>query len=673
MSVCRCFGAVLASFVAKVKVRSLRRVRYTLIHVPSTVRVIVLVATMADAPIEDDLEHAQKSPPAEQLAITASLSVDLSQALKWDNSFKDPSLEQRYANSWWFQTRLILHHIRLVAAIQATIILAYIFLVDGGRSFLVTQTTALIQQLLCFCVVFLWGGEIQRTSGGQNTLLAAVFLPLMSTWLLSWMFQQGFAGGGWCHLGSSVDMEIFCRGAQIKKLPQELLCYTFLTTAALIVYTNVSMVLLACYLGAFCVLIVTTAGQAAGSGCILFVGSSVFFVIIAQSQELSFRHRFVADEQLMLHARAIAQYSEAFQAISIHDLSQPCFGLGSGNGGERENRGKRKDKMDDLYTTMPATDLVHLSSSVFDAPGSVGAPVEGAAVKRRKEAGPEPNGIGAILQPLIDTSPEAIVVVNRTTAHFEMQNSIFVQMVDPEDSVNFHELLKAHLCHLFACNPGAFNASYPTTIGHTSLNICASCVESSELVMVRIQDISIMMRQQQNLRMMIDHMVELAQRVQTPERAFGNVFRSTSDRSLPDDLHFADNVFATDEKGVASDAPSSSESSIKVSDDTRSSSDLLDLMDLGSFMAGIQEQQQECENSADIKIQVQSTSVVKKKTKRRTEPKKNKVQTENKVKTARKPYRFCVSCWIMKGEWIIKALTTPDGCNVQVGGHTQMR
>ena len=667
--------------------------------------------------MQDDLEHAQKSPPAENLAVTASSSstADLSQALNWDNSFKDPSLEQKYANSWWFETCLILHHIRLVAAIQATIILAYIFLVHEGRSFLVTQTTALIQQLLCFCVVSLRGGEIQRTAHGQNTLLAAVFLPLMSAWLLSWIFQRGFAGGGWCHLGSSVDMEIFCLGVQNKKLPQELLCYTFLTTAALIVYTKVSMVLLACYLGAFCAIIVTTVGQAAGSGCILFLGSSVFWVIIAQSQEVSVRHRFIVGEQLISHARAIAQYGEG---ISTHVLSQPCFGLGSGNGGEQKSQRKRKAEINNHFIhdsiTMPDTQVVHLGSSTWDdfavamavASGSVTDPVDGAAVKRCKEECQEANrtkqlcsetGKGPSKRPrgpftgdlgnwydigttLMDASPDAIVIVNRSTLHFEVQNSIFVQMIHSEDPDTFHHFLKAHFRQLFASNPGAFKVSYPTTIGSTQLNVCASCTENSVLVVVTIQDISTMMRQQQTLRMGLGHMVELAQSlcVQTPGQGLaGNLFRPTSHQSFAG-MSTKESQASTPQTKFdgTSDTAASAESGSKgISDDMGMSSDL-DTLDFTCFIDDIQ-QLQDFEVDTDSETQPQVTSVVKKekkkKIKRPTQPPANNNETENKVKVVRKPYRFCVSCWIMKGEWAIKALTMPDGRNVQVGGHTQMR
>jgi len=42
-----------------------------------------------------------------------------------------------------------------------------------------------------------------------------------------------------------------------------------------------------------------------------------------------------------------------------------------------------------------------------------------------------------------------------------------------------------------------------------------------------------------------------------------------------------------------------------------------------------------------------------------------------KEKLVRKPYKFCVYCWISTGEWILKALTAPDASNIQLGSHTQ--
>lgn len=38
----------------------------------------------------------------------------------------------------------------------------------------------------------------------------------------------------------------------------------------------------------------------------------------------------------------------------------------------------------------------------------------------------------------------------------------------------------------------------------------------------------------------------------------------------------------------------------------------------------------------------------------------------------RKPYRFCVPCWIVQSQFIIKAVHTPDGQTKQLGGHAQM-
>ena len=42
-----------------------------------------------------------------------------------------------------------------------------------------------------------------------------------------------------------------------------------------------------------------------------------------------------------------------------------------------------------------------------------------------------------------------------------------------------------------------------------------------------------------------------------------------------------------------------------------------------------------------------------------------------KVAQARKPYRFCVPCWVKLKQFVIKAAHTPDGRTRQLGGHTQ--
>jgi len=340
------------------------------------------------------------------------------------------------------------------------------------------------------------------------------------------------------------------------------------------------------------------------------------------------------------------------------------------------------------------------------ASGSVTDPVDGAAVKRCKEECQEANrtkqlcsetGKGPSKRPrgpftgdlgnwydigttLMDASPDAIVIVNRSTLHFEVQNSIFVQMIHSEDPDTFHHFLKAHFRQLFASNPGAFKVSYPTTIGSTQLNVCASCTENSVLAVVTIQDISTMMRQQQTLRMGLGHMVDLAQSlcVQTPGQGLaGNLFRPTSHQSFAgmSTKESQASRLQTKFDGTSDTAASAESGSKGISDDMGMSSDL-DTLDLTCFIDDIQ-QLQDFEVDTDSETQPQITSVVKKekekKIKRPTQPPANKDETENKVKVVRKPYRFCVSCWIMKGEWAIKALTMPDGRNVQVGGHTQMR
>lgn len=45
---------------------------------------------------------------------------------------------------------------------------------------------------------------------------------------------------------------------------------------------------------------------------------------------------------------------------------------------------------------------------------------------------------------------------------------------------------------------------------------------------------------------------------------------------------------------------------------------------------------------------------------------------KKKAACVRKPYRFCVPCWIQTGEFCIKVVNSPSGDVVMLGGHTQL-
>jgi len=53
-----------------------------------------------------------------------------------------------------------------------------------------------------------------------------------------------------------------------------------------------------------------------------------------------------------------------------------------------------------------------------------------------------------------------------------------------------------------------------------------------------------------------------------------------------------------------------------------------------------------------------------------TDTRKSQVTQGHKV--CRKPYRFCMFCWIMKKEWLVKSLTTPEGKRLQINNHEQL-
>ena len=152
--------------------------------------------------------------------VTASLPVHLTQSLRWNSSFYDSELERKYTEDWWFQTCMILRHMRVIAVIEFCVIIVYAFGVNGQRM-LVTQILALCQLLLSVCLVYWHKEDVQQAGSGPNLVLAAVFTPLMVVWMLAWMFQGGFMAGGWCNFdlarwsangSEGHDMEVFCQG-----------------------------------------------------------------------------------------------------------------------------------------------------------------------------------------------------------------------------------------------------------------------------------------------------------------------------------------------------------------------------------------------------------------------------------------------------------------------------
>lgn len=44
-----------------------------------------------------------------------------------------------------------------------------------------------------------------------------------------------------------------------------------------------------------------------------------------------------------------------------------------------------------------------------------------------------------------------------------------------------------------------------------------------------------------------------------------------------------------------------------------------------------------------------------------------------KTGTKRKPFQFCVPCYVATSSWVVKAVTLPDGSVKQLGGHTKSR
>ena len=45
----------------------------------------------------------------------------------------------------------------------------------------------------------------------------------------------------------------------------------------------------------------------------------------------------------------------------------------------------------------------------------------------------------------------------------------------------------------------------------------------------------------------------------------------------------------------------------------------------------------------------------------------------NKKKSGRKPFQFCVPCYVKTGNWVVKALTWPNGDTMALEGHTKAR
>ena len=273
------------------------------------------------------------------------------------------------------------------------------------------------------------------------------------------------------------------------------------------------------------------------------------------------------------------------------------------------------------------------------------------------------NDFLALAPILLETSPDAIVMIDRSTLKFEMSNSAFAQFATsmPEGQEKFHASLKSHLFGLFGihANSQTFKEEYPTRIGSARLNICAAANAGSDLVVVILQD--------PNAQGLNNDFVQPQARMQqTPTQmlpAFGQGTLPPAYSAANPALDHANSQRMSPGSLPASYGPESSAST-----NVFSQAPLISKLNPMAALAGQSTHREPApvQVSSDTAYRPRSTA---------TRPAKKSKQDQLKPwigKMTRKPYRFCVYCWIMEKEWKLKALTSPDGQNIQIGGHTQM-